>query len=233
MMRLRTGWSPRVWVEFGWSSSVWVERVDAVQHGQQQDGRGQGEERDEQGITDGGSHTSSTDRAAPVAGLVHGDDATDGPVLCRAAIGKASAKSGGRRQDPGGGSSRYPCPRRVTISGTTAPPPASARRRRSAATWTSRVLVDPNQCSSHTSAISVERLTATPGSAASRTSSSYSFARRRTSVPAMVIRLLCRSTTRSPNRTGPVPSRREPDSPRRRCARTRACSSARRTGLVR
>ena len=46
-------------VESGCSSSVWVERVDAVQHGQQQDGRGQGEDRDEQGITDDGSHAPS------------------------------------------------------------------------------------------------------------------------------------------------------------------------------
>jgi hypothetical protein len=72
---------------------VWVARVDAVQHEEQQDGRGDGEEREQEGIPDGGGHAAPLDGTVPVAGFVHGDDATGGPVPARAAPGKASAKS--------------------------------------------------------------------------------------------------------------------------------------------
>ena len=53
--------------------------------------------------------------------------------------------------------------------------------RRNEAMCTSSVFVEPCQCASHTSAISVDRLIATPGSRASRASRSNSFARSTTS----------------------------------------------------
>ena len=133
-----------------------------------------------------------------------------------------------------GSSSRYPWPRSVTISGTSAAVAAaiSAILLRSAATWTSRVFVEPNQCASHTSDISVSRRSATSGSAASRASRSNSLGRRRSSRPATVTRRRGTSTTRSPNRRT---SRAVPvaASFRRRWARRRAWNSASRTGLTR